>query len=72
MQASPSLLTFFETDGFEKFHDVGIEIGTTKSFEEFCIYYEFICNAVIYLFVFSQELLIGTQEAWPNADLAYG
>jgi hypothetical protein len=60
-QVSPGLLKLLETDGFAKLRDIGIEVGTTKSLDEFCMD-NFICDAVFYCFCLDQELLLGPKE----------
>jgi hypothetical protein len=70
-QVSPGLLKLVETDGFSKLRDIGIEVGTTKSLDEFCMD-DFICDAVFYCFGLDQELLLGPKEQWPKEALAYG
>jgi hypothetical protein len=71
VQVSPRILTLLETDVFVKLHDIGIEIGKTKSLDELCMDY-FICDAVFYCFGLPQDLLLVPKEQWPKADLAYG
>jgi hypothetical protein len=61
VDASQCLLTFLEIDGFLKLRDVGIEIGTTRSLDEFCID-DFIYDAVFYCFGLPEELLLGPKE----------
>jgi hypothetical protein len=70
-QVIPGLLNLVETDDFAKLRDIGIEVGTTKSLDEFCID-DFICDAVFYCFGMDQELFIGPKEQWPKEALAYG
>jgi hypothetical protein len=70
-QVSPGLLKLVETDGFSKLHDIGIEVGTTKSLDESCMD-DFICDAVFYCFGLDHELLIGPKEHWPKEALSYG
>jgi hypothetical protein len=70
-QASPGLLKLVETDGFSKIRDIGIEVGTTKSLDEFCMD-DFICDAVFYCFGLDQKLLLGPKEQWTKEALAYG
>jgi hypothetical protein len=64
-------LKLVETDGFSKPHDIGIEVGTTKSLDDFCMD-DFICDAVFCCFGLDQELLLGPKEQWPKEALAYG
>jgi hypothetical protein len=70
-QVSPGLLKLVETGGFSKLRDIGIEVGTTKSLDEFCME-DFIFDAVFYCFGMDQELLLGPKEQWPKEALAYG
>jgi hypothetical protein len=70
-QVSPNLLTLLEKDGFMKIHDIGTELGTTKSLDELFMD-NFICDSVFYCFGLDQELLLGPKEQWSKADLAYG
>jgi hypothetical protein len=56
-QVSPGLLKLLETDGFVKFRDIGIEVGTTKSLNDLCMG-DFICDAVFNYFGLDQELLL--------------
>jgi hypothetical protein len=70
-QVSPGILKLLETDGFVKLRDIGIEVGTTKSLDEFCMEI-FICDAVFYCFGLDQEFILGPKEQCPKEALAYG
>jgi hypothetical protein len=70
-QVSPGLLKLVQTDGFAKLRDIGIEVGTTKSLDDFCMD-DFICDEVFYCFGLDQELLLGPKEQWPKEALSYG
>jgi hypothetical protein len=69
-QVIHGLLKRLETDCFLKLHDIGIEVGTTKSLYELCMD-DFICDAVFYCFGLDQELLLGPKDHWPKEALAY-
>ena len=70
-KVSPKLMDHLEKGGFTELRDVGVEVGTTLSLDEYCLD-EFICDAVFYCFGLDQELLLGPKEQWPKPALAYG
>jgi hypothetical protein len=65
VQVSPVLLKLLNTDGFVKLHDIGTEVGTTKSIDELCMD-NFICDAVFYFLVWIRNCFLDRNNSGPN------